>query len=424
MIGPCGAITTFADGLSPSAELHVATSGDNLSGNGSAGSPFATIERAAQDATPGTAIIVHAGTYAGGLYLTGLRGSAAAPIWIGGAAGEARPVIEGGATGMHLSQISYLVVHDLEVSGPTANGLNVDDGGMTANDQAAHHVIFRNLSIHDVGSTGNQDCLKLSGLNDYVVLYSYMARCGGGSSGSGVDHVGCHRGIIAFNVFEQMAGNAVQAKGGSTDIDLYANRVIDGGDRAFNLGGSTGFEFFRPPLSTTGANAEARRIRAIANVISGSDAAIAFVGCDDCLAAHNTIINPARWTVRILQETVSTATYTFLPSGNSRFINNLVSFRRSDVSVDVNVGPNTAPETFTFANNLWYASDNAGASAPNLPVTEMGGVVGQDPLLDASYAIGGTSPAAGAGLALSEVEGDFDGRCYATPPAIGAFAAP
>ena len=38
------------------------------------------------------------------LYLSGLAGTAAAPIWIGGAPGESRPVIDGGGEGLHLTR--------------------------------------------------------------------------------------------------------------------------------------------------------------------------------------------------------------------------------------------------------------------------------------------------------------------------------
>ena len=58
--------------------------------------------------------------------------------------------------------------------------------------------------------TGN-DIKKLSGLDDYWVLDSRFARCGGGNSGSGIDHVGCHHGVVAGNVFDTMSGNGVQA---------------------------------------------------------------------------------------------------------------------------------------------------------------------------------------------------------------------
>jgi hypothetical protein len=425
--GACGAIPTFADGLAPTSEIHVATNG-NDNNDGSAQNPVATLDHAATLATPGTAIRIHAGTYAGGAYIDNLAGTAAAPIWIGGAPGEAKPVFDGGGEAFHLTRVRYLVVHDLEVRNMTANGINIDDGGDYANAEATRFVVFDGVDVHDIGGTGNQDCLKMSGVNDFWVLGSHFARCGGASSGSGIDHVGCHHGVIARSRFEQMSGNAVQSKGGSEDIEIRWNLIEAGGARALNLGGSTGFEFFRPPLSASAPNAEARNIRAIANVIVGSAAPIAFVGCVDCLAANNTIVDPENWIIRILQETTTGGGYTFLPAQNGSFVNNLVYFDRSGISTYVNVGPDTSPATFSFSNNLWYAHDDPAESQPtNLPSAESGGIAGQDPALvnptGGDFHIPTASPAADAGTAVSGVSGDYDGACYASPPSIGAFEA-
>jgi len=417
----CGAITTFEDGKTPTAEIHVATTGSNQSGDGSASSPYGTIDFAAAQATPGTAVRVHEGTYPGGASITDLAGTAESPIWIGGMPGEARPVLDGGAEGIHLTRVAYVVIHDLEVTGASANGINCDDGGDYANDQATHHVVFRGLHIHDIGSGGNQDCLKLSGLYDFFVLDSEIADCGGGMSGSGVDHVGCHRGLLARNSFHDLSGNAVQAKGGSSDIEIRANHLVDGGERGVNMGGSTGFTYFRPPLSQSEPNVEGSDIRVVANVIEGGTAALAYVGCVDCLVANNTIIDPQNWLFRILQETTSSGGYEFLPASNGRFINNLVYFDEGTLSTTVNIGGNTDPDSFQFANNLWYAHDSPGASEPTLPTAEQNGLVGVDPAFTTGYEIGAASPAAGAGIALTEVTADFTGACYGSPPSIGAY---
>lgn len=425
--GSCFDYPSFETGKVPTTQRHVATTGSDTTGDGSSGAPFATIQRAAQAAQPGTAIVVHAGSYAGGGYVSNLAGTEDAPIWIGGAAGEARPVIQGGPNGLGLSRVRYLVVHDLEITGATANGINCDDGADYANPDATRHVVFRGLDIHDIGSNGNQDCLKLSGLDDFWVLSSRFARCGGGQAGSGIDHVGCHDGVIAGNRFEDLSasGNAVQCKGGSSDITIVANHITDGGARAINLGGSTGFEFFRPPLSTSAPNAEARRIHVIANLIEGSVVPLAFVGCVDCLAANNTIVDPENWIVRILQETVSGGGYTFLPSSNGRIVNNLVHYDRSGISTHVNVGANTDAASFSFRNNLWYAHDQPGNSAPSLPVAESGGLVGVAPmfvsLATGDHRLQSASPAIGAGAAVTELLGDLDGECYLSPPSIGAY---
>jgi len=423
--GACGDIVTFADGLTPTAELHVATTGSDTGGDGSPSNPFATFDHAASLATPGTAVVVHAGTYAGGAYIADLAGSAGAPIWIGGVAGEARPVISGGGQAMQLVRARYVVVHDLEITGQSDNGINCDDGGDYANELATHDVIFQNLFIHDVGSGGNQDCLKLSGLNDYFVLDSEFTVCGGGGSGSGVDHVGCHRGLIARNHFHDLGGNAVQNKGGAEDIEIRWNRIVNAGERGLNMGGSTGFDFFRPPVPDMAQPFEARDIRAIANVFEGAVTPLGFVGCVECLAANNTIVNPTNWLLRILQETTTLSGYDFLPASDCTFINNLVYFDRSDLSTYVNVGGGTAPDTFSFTTNLWYAHDDPSASEPtNLPVTETGGIYGQDPAFGAGWQINSASPAAGAGTAVTGVVGDMNGNCYASPPSIGAYEVP
>ncbi len=421
--GDCGEINTFEHGQTPLSEIHVAQGGSDTSGDGSEANPFATISRAAGEADPGTAIRVHAGAYEGGAYLADLAGTAEAPIWIGGVAGEERPVIQGGGQALHLVRPRYVIVHDLEVTGQTANGINADDGGDYANNLAAHHVVFRNLLIHTVGSGGNQDCLKLSGLNHFYVLDSEFHHCGGGSAGSAVDCVGCHHGLIAGNHMHSLheGGNAVQTKGGSEDIEIRANLIIDGGQRGLLMGGSTGFAYFRPPLSTDEENVEARNIRALSNIFVGGVAAVAFVGCVDCIAANNTIVNPTRWILRILQETTSEGDYLFAPCRDGRFVNNIVYFDRSALSTWINVGPNTQAESFQFSHNLWYAHDDPSLSQPtNLPAAETAGIYEQDPGLGDDHQITPGSPAAGAGAPVAEVFGDFFGNCYADPPSIGA----
>lgn len=424
-VGQCGDVPTFADGLEPSAVIHVAEGGTDAPGNGSEASPYATIGYAARQASPGTAVRVHAGDY-GSAWIEDLAGTANAPIWIGGAPGEARPVISGGGDGIGMSRVAYLVLHDLEITGCSANGVNASDGGERDNELATHHLLFRNLYIHDIGSGGNEDCLKLSGVNDHVVVDTELARCGGDGA-SGIDQVGCHRGVIARNQVHDMAasGNCVQAKGGSFDIEFRWNRLESCGAFGVKMGGNTGDDYYRPPLSTTAPNAEAENLRAVANLISGAEAAVSYSSCVDCTAVHNTIVDPDQWIARILQTRASDATYTFEPCSGGRFDNNLVYYDRSLLSEweDVNVGADTDPDSFVFSHNLWYAHDDPGASQPTLPGTEEGSVVG-DPGFTSGYAIDSDSPAFQAGATVSGVPGDLVGHCYRDPPSIGAREAP
>jgi hypothetical protein len=82
--------------------------------------------------------------------------------------------------------------------------------------------------------------------------------------------------------------------------------------------------------------------------------------------------------MRILQETTAPG---FIPCRNGRYEHNLIVFRRADVSAFVNIGPNTKPESFTFADNWWYCEDRPAASKPQLPAAEKDSVYGVDPQL-------------------------------------------
>jgi hypothetical protein len=76
-------------------------------------------------------------------------------------------------------------------------------------------------------------------------------------------------GVIARSSFSEMSGNAVQTKGGSLNIEIGRNLMTDAGERAVNMGGLTGLQYFRPALSASSPNYEAKDIRVIANVIIG-----------------------------------------------------------------------------------------------------------------------------------------------------------
>lgn len=406
----------FDEGITPTRTLHVAVGG---SGDGSEGSPFGELEAAVRAATPGTEIRVRAGTYGGGYYVENVHGTASAPIWIRGEPGAVLDA-EGEGEVLHVTEASYLVIEGLELRGSTANGLNVDDGGSP--ETPTHHVVLRDLYVHDVGTGGNNDCIKLSGLDDSMVLDSRIGDC---RDGDAIDHVGCHRMLIHGNTFEATPGGGVQMKGGSSDNIIHGNRFTDVAGRAINAGGSTGLEFFRP----IDAPFEAARLHVVVNVFerggSDSGAAIAFVGCDACTFVHNTVIEPRTWVARILQESTDAR---FVPSRNGVFANNLIVFRDADLRTFVNVGGGTAPETFRFAHNLWFAIDDPSFAGPvvsdGIPA-ETGSIFGRDPEVTApTYWPCTGGPAFRAAGDFDPIYGQFDGTCWRHDPrTIGATEA-
>jgi hypothetical protein len=233
------------------------------------------------------------------------------------------------------------------------------------------------LKISDIGPKGNHDGIKLSGVDDFTVVDCHVERWG--SSGSAIDMVGCHKGVIRRCQFQHGGSNAVQAKGGSSEIAIVRCRFEDCGERAINAGGRTDASSFRPPLKSMPANAkyELKNFRVEGCTFVGGEAAIALVGVDGATIRCNTIYHPANYAFRILQENTDAG---FVPCRNGVIENNIIAFRSEKWSDGgVNIGPSTSPDTFKFAGNVWYCEDRPQDSAPKLPVKEKDAIVGVDP---------------------------------------------
>jgi hypothetical protein len=377
------------------------------------GQPYATIEQAAPEAVPGDTLLVHAGDYQGGMYIADLQGTAEDLIYILVAPGEV-VFYTGGSNAWQFTDAAYLHIEGFIFQGQTGNGVNFDDGGTY--DTPAHHIVFANCTFRNINASGNNDLLKLSGMDNFEIRNCVFLN--GSAGGSGIDMVGCHEGSIHDNHFENQGSNSIQAKGGTSHIRIERNFFKNGGSRVLNLGGSTGLQFFRP----LDAPYEAAELKVYSNVFIGSDAPIAFVGSIHCEVVNNTLYLPTKWVLRILQETVDTSR--FAPCGYNTFRNNLI-YIDNRVNVECNIGPNTAPETFTFSNNFWFHSEDSGWPGPDLPVADDNNVVGEDPLFeDASsenFALMQGSTAIGAGLSVAEPILDYTETAFLNPPSAGAF---
>lgn len=322
-------------------------------------------------AKPGTRILMNPGVYSGGNYFSNLSGTAVRAIVIDAADPSNKPIIRGGSDGLKFSAVRYLEVRNLIIESSTGNGLHIDDAGVYS--KPSEYITIKGVTVRDIGPTGNKDGIKLSGVKNFKIQDSTVLRWG--SSGQGIDMVGCHDGVIERTYLKN--GDArgtvgIQAKGGSTNIVIRDNRLENAGYRAIQAGGSTGLEFFRPQW----LGYEAKNITIEGNVIIGSEAAVAFTGVDGATVRFNTIYQPTKWIFRILQENTSTG---YIPTRNGVITDNIIVFRTTQVSTAVNVGPNTNASSFQFARNWWFASDNPSRSRLSLPVTETSGVYGTDP---------------------------------------------
>ncbi len=317
------------------------------------------LRTALEHLTPGMTILLGAGDYQGGVYLSNVVGTEDAPVVIQGAKPNAPPVFKGGGgQAFHFSDCSHIVLRNLRVEGFPANGINIDDGG--SYETPAHHITLENITIAEVGPKGNHDALKMSGVDHFLVRNCHFEAWGG----SGIDMVGCHHGVVEDCTFTGREGfsqsNAVQLKGGTQDVLVQCCLFKNTGQRGINLGGSTGLPYFRPSVQ----GYEAKDIIIAGNRFEGSLSPVAWVTADGGHVHHNTIVLPEKWVLRILQETTDAQ---FGPCHGGIFEDNLV-FYDSRVQVFVNVGPHTSPETFIFRRNAWC--DVEGSRRPSLPVQE------------------------------------------------------
>ncbi len=383
-------------------------------GDGSQSLPYNNIRDALLNAMPGTRINIAAGNYAPIGTFTNLHGTDQAPIAL---VANGVVTIDGNNSEMalHLIDARYLVIDGLTIQNTFPHGINIDDGGDYVT--PSEYIVLRNIHIRNVGNGSNNDCLKLSGVDNFYIESSEFENC---NAGEAIDMVGSHDGIITGNYFHDMPVNAMNTKGGTANILIHGNRFVDIGQRAINAGGSTGTPYFRPLNATY----EGSQIQIIANIfIRPGSAPVAFVGCDTCVFANNTVIEPQQYIARILEENTSRTA-----GINGYYINNIIVFNTSQVSTFVNVGADTNPATFTFGSNLWYAMDNNNFSGPSygggIP-PESNPIVQQNPNLGVDYRIPASSPAVGQGRDVPRgLVGDYDRGAYNTPPSIGAFEAP
>lgn len=313
----------------------------------------------------GTVLKIAPGTYPGGHSVAGVQN-----LTIEALDSAQPPVFQGGGNGWQFSRCDGLTLRHVKVTGQTSNGLNLDDGGEL--DRPVKGITLDHVEVSDIGPKGNHDGIKCSGLDCITIRDCTIT----GWGGQGIDFVGCHRSLVTGCKFEGKPGftasAGVQMKGGSSAITVEKCRFINAGERPVNAGGSTGLPYFRPQ----GAKHEAKDLIVRDNTIEGSLCSTAFVGVDGAEFTGNTILFPQKWVFRILQETKEPG---FASCRNVVVKNNRIIFRRSQVQIEVNLGGGTAPETFRFEGNRWFAEDRPAASKPKLPVAEADGVYGSDP---------------------------------------------
>lgn len=378
---------------------------------------FLNLEAAASSISAGDTVLFQSQIFDDGTqFLNDANGTVSQPIVLM-AMDQHGAIFQGGTEAIHLVNCSNIEINGFIFEGQSGNGVNIDDGGDY--NTPSENVTIRNNIFRDMNASGNNDLLKMSGVDNFLIENCQFIN--GGAGGSGVDFVGCHYGMVQDNYFDNSGTSGIQNKGGTQFIRIQRNLFKNISQRALNLGGSTGLQFFRPPLPDPIVDAfEAADLEVFSNIFIGCWAPIAYVGAVRVNVSNNTFYQPDNWVMRILQETTENG---FLPCGDNLFNNNIIYL--TDDLTEVNIGPNTDPSSFIISNNLWFnASSNSWS--PNLPVSDPNQIIADPLFMDGAgedFNLMSTSPAKGAGLYQSAVETDYNLLSYSNPPSIGAFEA-
>ena len=413
----CGGIFTFEEEGTFLRDVYVALAGSDNTGDGSPTNPYATVKKAAQFAQPGDIIHVAAGTYTGNVILKHIHGTAAHPIKIIGSPTE-ETILSGGQKGLHLLDSQYVILEELTVEDVSDTAIHIEKSD--SHDALSDYITLRNISVRNIGSGGKHDGIKLSGVHYFYLLTSDIY--GGPLAGrNGIDMVDCQNGIIMNNRVESFGHHLVQVNGDSENITIHGNILKGVADLGINIGGPVD-PVFSSPLQGESINFETRHIRVTNNTISHVTEGLAYMGCMECLVAHNVIYDPTNRAVRISQET---SNQTLLPINQGQFVNNIVVFADS-IKKLVSIEDDTAANSFRFAHNLWYCFDNPDfdytSEKATLPAPEIDPIQQQNPLFwNASHGelyLTAQSPAVNQ-AEPGWVNTDLDGVCGMND--IGAF---
>ena len=318
------------------------------------------------DASPGDTIRIMPGSYNSRLYVSGVNGLPGSMIKVIAHDPANRPVFTSdGAACFTLSNSSYITVDGIIAE----HGGTATQGSNNIEFPNSNHMIIKNSVSRYIDHNGNSDAYKFTSSNN-ILMYNCVAQ-NWADGGSGVDIMNNHNSLFMRNTITfptmpaNQAANGFQPKGNDAyQSGFYKNTFEDGSSRAQQFGGSGGSSGW-----------EAYDMVAMGSTFHLGEAAVAYVSSTDCVFDYNTIVDPEKWVMRILKEGGPYQT------ANNTFRRNLIYY--GNVSSVQNIGANTLPATFDYAENYWYKWTNPGGSIPSLPGGETDPAGGVDPQLDA-----------------------------------------
>lgn len=358
--------------------FYVATGGDDNSGDGSQGNPWATITHAVDNATEGALILVAPGTYNG---RTNLRQQFSQPVTVRSEVPYQAQLRHNNGAALISYEGQNIIVEGFDIAHDPANtgalviqvqdllgAVNGSDGGT---DPVVSGIVFRNNIIHD---STNNDLLKINNGAENVLVEGNLFYHQSGSD----EHMDVNSVIgvtIQDNVFFNTNARpntssfvVIKDSNGNDDTVLGCQDVIVRRNVFLNWHGSDGQSFLRLGEDGT-ANFEAIGIVAENNLMIGNSSPLmrtsfTVMGSSNVIYRNNTVTGdlPSR----------SFAARLIASGGNPGntdifFFNNLWSDPTGTMGgegfngVDVFDAPTGDTVSVTLDNNLYW---NGGSAIP------------------------------------------------------------
>ncbi len=278
-------VTPFQS-LTPEREVWVAPYGDDLAA-GTLFEPKHTIAGALKIATPGTAIMVKAGSYEEFVDITAIAGTQGKPIWLRSADGK-------GAAGIAPLELTRAALRIVASRNIIIEGMKIR-GGIAIDQDAAGNpsetVILKNNLIYQCFSSGVSAQL----VRNLYIISNDISAC---MNGEGVNLVATAFGAVADNYVHDIHINTalsdgINVHGDSHDL-LIANNYVEHVD---------GYGLIIEGLNQS----------VVSNSLAGTKGALRINDCVNCTLERNDLIYSG-----------STAGVSVKTSSNVKFINNCV----------------------------------------------------------------------------------------------------
>jgi hypothetical protein len=397
-------------------EFHVATTGDDTTGDGTSGMPFKTIGKGVSKATTaGSCVQVHAGTYTPAATITFPNdGTSGSPIVLRSADGKGMAIIDGsgvsaGAT-LEVSK-DYVVVDGFEFKNTPASVNVVRFDGQYA--LKCEGSVLRNSKI-----TGGYSELKIY-QNSHGVLVENN-EFAGTTPNSTASLTGASGLVFRSNFVHDMdTGDVgtIELVGGSNSPTFEKNLFQDiaSASGALVMGDACSATCDNDPEHYAAVSAVAR-----SNIFIRVNRAMDIMGCKNCSVLSNTIIDAGNTYGYVFKIGSATTNGVSKATTGLRIINNILTSPSAMLGYVVNVSA-AGGTGLMMDYNLYYDGPGAVMFGAGYPAGMDTHSVQGDPrftgAMDFSPSAG--SPAIGAGTNLvTDVPQDFLGVAR---PATGAF---